>query len=312
MTGVYADTSNMSDTAQIDAADVKTPIDALDTQIAKYRFAGGRLSLSSTLAVPTGDLTDATTLYYHAYKASPTPGIISLWDAAKSGLRIVDFTAATVSLSLSGLTISTLYDVFGYLAAGTLALEAHAWSSSAVGSSSRATALTWQNGLLCKSGDPTRRFLGTLYVGAVNKTDDTVAFRYLANAQNTIPRRLFQSESDASWTYDSGTWRESNAGSNSVYVVVPLDGTVVYASFVQVLGGSSIEASTGIALDSATDEPTYYGYRDASGVQTITTVLTAELGAGLHKLTTCESVSSGTVTFYGDNSEHALQGWVMA
>lgn len=310
--GTYADTSNISDTTQIDAADVKTPLDALDTQLALLTWAGGRLTLSSTQPVPTSDVNASGTVYYLPYGGAAGSGLISLYDSVSAGLKTINFTGSTVSLSVTSLTLSTLYDIFGYLSGSALALEALAWSDSTGGSSSRATALTWQNRLLCKDGDPTRRYLGTIYKASTTTTEDTARSRLVFNAHNQVPRYFTRAETTASWNYGTATWRASNNSitNNRCHVVAGLDGTAISLQFMQTVGGTSRIALVGIAKNGVT--PTTYARHDINGISTVTAQLDDVMTAGYHQYTPCEQSASGTTTFYGSSVNHIISGWVMA
>lgn len=316
MTGVYANTTKIADGSDptvngIDAADVRPAINALDTVLASMRFAGGRLSLSNTLPVPSADVTTTNWLYYLPYAGANGAGLISLWDANKQGIVTVDFTGAAVYYDLSALPAFTVYDVFGYLSGGALVLELSAWASSAVGTATRLTGLTWYNGLLCKDGDPTRRILGTIRTTSAGASDDIAARRNLANAYNQVPRRLRVADSTASWTWNSATYRTSGGdASNLVYFTVCLDGAYLHAHFAQSVGGTTITA--GIALEVDSYFPSYVTRRDGSGIMALTADYDLQQTAGFHFLAPLESAASGTATFYGNGVLHLVEGYIMA
>ena len=103
---------------------------------------GGRLSLSSTLAVPTSDLSAQGTLYYLPF----TDSKIEIY----TGNRWVGYDIGTgISLSLTGLSTATNYDVFAIVSSGSPALSTTAWTNA----TTRATALThaWLYSLLCSN-----------------------------------------------------------------------------------------------------------------------------------------------------------------
>jgi hypothetical protein len=113
-----------------------------------------RLTLVSDTPVMTTAVTAATTLYLTPYKGNSI-GLYS--SGAWSVLQ-----TAQVSLSLSALSANTNYDIFAYNSSGSVAIESLAWSNSNAGTSARATALIYQDGILVKSGDATRRYIGTI------------------------------------------------------------------------------------------------------------------------------------------------------
>lgn len=133
---------------------------------------GGRLTLTSGTPVTTSDVTGATSIYYTPYVSN----VISLWTGAR--WQPIEFSEYT--LALGTLTSGKPYDVFAYLSSGVLALEMLAWTND----TTRATAITIQDGRYCKSGDKTRLYLGTFYTTATTTTEDSQANRYLWNMYN--------------------------------------------------------------------------------------------------------------------------------
>ena len=110
-----------------------------------------RLTLTSGVAVTTGDVVNATTIY-----CTPLNGNkISLYD----GSNWITYSSAEFSLALGALTNNVLYDVFCYANTGVPTLELLAWSNT----KTRATALVLQDGILVKLGATTRKYLGSFY-----------------------------------------------------------------------------------------------------------------------------------------------------
>ena len=114
----------------------------------------GRLSLSSSDPAPTDDQLTKATLYYLPHNGNH----VALWDTSLSRWKLSKIPDAGVSITDSGLTFNTNYDVFAYLTGGALTLELVAWASD----SARATALARQDGVLSKTGALGRRYLGTV------------------------------------------------------------------------------------------------------------------------------------------------------
>ena len=127
---------------------------------------GGRLTLTSGTPVTTSDVTGATSIYYTPYISN----VISLW----TGYRWQPIEFSEYTLALGTLTSGKPYDVFAYLSSGVLALEMLAWTND----TTRATAITIQDGRYCKSGDKTRLYLGTFYTTATTTTEDSENNRY--------------------------------------------------------------------------------------------------------------------------------------
>ena len=167
----------------------------------------GRLTLTSNTPVLTASTTGATTLYYTPY----TGNQISIWDGSKWFLR----TFTQLSLSLSGLPANTNYDVFIYDNAGTLTLEAVAWSNSGAGTSARASAISFLNGVYVKTSD-SRKYLGSFRTTA---TIGETCFQYGAvganparffvfNEYNRVKRNATANVYTGTHSYTTSTWRQ--------------------------------------------------------------------------------------------------------
>lgn len=161
---------------------------------------GGRLTTESGVPVSTSDRTAQSTIYYTPFVHDQ----IVLWD----GTNWRPYTFTETSLALSGLTSGKPYDVFGYVSSGVLTLELLVWTND----TTRATAVTLQDGRYCKSGDKTRLLLGTIYTTGTTTTADSLAARYVWNMYNRVARRCYVANS-TSHTYTTGAWREWNNGS---------------------------------------------------------------------------------------------------
>ena len=109
-----------------------------------------------------------------------TSGTIDLYD----GSKWVSLTSGEVSLALSSLTSGKNYDVFAYDSSGTLTLELHGW----VSNTWRATQLVRQDGIWCKTGALTRRYVGTIRTTGTNTTEDTPEQQFVWNAYNRVFR----------------------------------------------------------------------------------------------------------------------------
>ena len=168
----------------------------------------GRLTLETAVPVSTTDQSAKTTLYFTPFKGNQ----IGLYSGSAWNVR----TFAELSLSLAAYTASKPYDIFAYDNAGTVTLESLVWTNP----TTRATALTLQDGVLVKTGATTRRYIGTIYVNASGgQTDDTAAIRSVFNYYNRVPRQLAKHDSTASWS--TGTsWQSARAqASNAVTVL---------------------------------------------------------------------------------------------
>lgn len=158
-----------------------------------------RLTLTTGVPVPTADVVTSTNLYLTPYQGNK----ISLFNGTSWIVR----ESAEVSLALGGMTANRPYDIFAYDNVGTVTLEILAWASATV----RATALTTQDGVLVKSGDVTRKYLGTAYAVSATQFSDTEYRRLLWNYYNRVNRNLFRQEGAASWNYTNTAIRQANA-----------------------------------------------------------------------------------------------------
>ena len=180
-----------------------------------------RLTLTSNTPVMTSEVLAATTLYLTPYlgnKIALYNG--SAWDVIES---------SEVNISLSTVAADTNYDVFAYNNSGTLTLELLAWSNSGAGTSARATALAYQDGVLVRSGSTTRRYIGTIRGSASGQCqfsfggtslDGTEAKLFVDNYYNKVRVKAFSGSSRTIWTYvasGQGSFRAA-IGSNTMRV----------------------------------------------------------------------------------------------
>ena len=204
---------------------------------------GGRLTLTSGTPVTTSDVTAATSIYYTPYVSN----VISLWTGAR--WQPIEFSEYT--LALGTLTSAKPYDVFAYLSSGALALEMLAWTND----TTRATAITIQDGRYCKSGDKTRLYLGTCYTTATTTTEDSQANRYLWNMYNRAAKA--QASAVGTSHTNQNQSRLWNGGSGTLprcQLVVGLGTeTCVLSATARMNYGSAatINAAIGVLLDGA-------------------------------------------------------------
>lgn len=200
----------------------------------------GRLSLSSTLAVPTSTISGATTLYFHPFRGNR----IALY--YNSAWREYDFSATNISLS--GKTADAVYDVFGYYSGSALALELLAWTNT----TTRATALATDNGVLVKSGDASRRYLGTIAINSTGgQTDDNLTSRLVWNYYNRMPT-LMRRSLLTQWSVGSSVaWRYARSNTNMYvkYVVGVVEDIIDATYQVRCSVGTGTGYGIGIGLD---------------------------------------------------------------
>jgi hypothetical protein len=224
---------------------------------------GGRLTLTSGTPVTTTDVTAATTIYLTPFRG----GYIPLWD----GVRWTQNALSEISLAVPAST-SQMYDLFVYNNAGTLTLEAVAWTND----TTRATALDTQNGVYVKSGDHTHLYVGSFRAtGVSGQTEDSRVKRYLWNYYNRARRQMVATSGTSSWTYTTATWRQANAdaGRQLDFVVGVVEDIARAKVMVGVSNSSgNVNAGVSIGLNSTTTP---------AAVDTVTMSVTAQSGFGM-------------------------------
>lgn len=261
--------------------------------------ADGRLTLTTGVPVTTSDVTGATTVYYTPYIGNQ----IGLY----TGSAWVSYTFSELSLALGTLTSGLPYDVFLDYNGGTPQLAMTAWTND----TTRATALTTQDGVYVKNGDTEQRYLGTFYTTSTTTTEDSLAQRYLWNMYNRINRPMKVVDATASWNYTTLTWRQARATTtNELRFVRGLNEDEVHATLTQnvsntnagvgVYGAIGLDSTTTPATDSTILSATV---PTAGGRQSIINNYHGFPGLGRHRLVWLEqSIATGTTTWDGENS----------
>lgn len=260
-----------------------------------------RLTLETGVAISTTDQTAKTTIYLTPYRGN----VIALYDGSSAweGHALTE-----ISLSLSGFTADTNYDIFVYDNAGTLTLEAVAWTNA----TTRATALSTQNGVWVKSSATTRRYVGTIRTtGSTGQCEDSVAKRFVWNVQHRVHRKLKITDTTNSWTYNSATWRSwNNSTANRVGIVVGLNEEIVQLDFRAIAQNSSNAVfSIGIGLDStSSNSADVFPANSTVQGSSFSAAFIGYVGIGYHYLQLLESGNAlGTTTFYGDGGSSVIQ-----
>lgn len=268
---------------------------------------GGRLTLTTGVPVTTSDVTGATNVYYTPY----VHDTVALWD----GARWVPVTFTEITHALGTVTSGANYDIFGFLSSGALAIEKLIWTND----TTRATAVTLQDGRYCKSGDKTRLYLGTIRSTSTTATEDSGGTttqvggkRFVWNMYNRARRHINVIDTTATWSYINGTCRQANgAAGNKVEYVCGLAGDSLSAAVntTCILKGNASRASkVGVGVDSTTvmsgtinvgytDNTTFTGYFACSANYKAAAIL------GYHYLAWVEVGADGTTsTFLGQES----------
>lgn len=257
-----------------------------------------RLTLTTGLPVTVADVTAATSVFW-------TP---------KTGNRCTIFTAAGAPTTLTSVELSIalpavasqMYDVFVFSNAGVLTLELLAWTND----TTRATAIVLTTtGTYCKSGDLTRRFVGSVRTTTVaGQTEDSAVKRYLSNAYGRVGRALVRQEPAATWTYTLATIRQANANVlNQVDVVACLPELLLALDLVVALANTNapVAAAVMIGEDSliAPVAGQAQGYAQTAVANTLLSLhatLRKTPAVGRHVYSWLEaSVATGTATWTG-------------
>jgi hypothetical protein len=264
-----------------------------------YAACGGRLTLTSGTAVTTSDVTAATSVYFTAYPGSQFCGQIGLYDGS-SGWDVINFTQ--VPLSLAAYTASTPYDIFGYNNSGVLALESTAWTDA----TTRATALTTQDGVYVKTGATTRRYLGTIYVNSSGgQTDKSALKLFVWNYYNRVLSKGYNTNANAH-AYTTAAWRMWNNDASEIieFVIGVAEQPVVVAKRDYCKGDGQL---SGIGYDVTNNVISADYYTLSSGNQYLNQSLSRLHAptAGYHYYSNVQYGSSN-----GNHIEASIEAWI--
>jgi hypothetical protein len=278
--------------------DTDTDLATIDAHLAK--ICEGRLTLADGVAVSTSDLTARTTIYFTPYKGNQ----VALYNGTKWFLH----TLTQISTTPAG-TTNQMYDLF---ITSSATLEQVAWTND----TTRATALTTQNGVYVKSGDATRRYLGSYRTtGSSGQTEDSAAKRYLWNYYNRVVRKLKVVEGTDTWTYTIASWRQANnSTANQVDAVIGVveDVVEIFVSATVGTNNAGVSMRVGIGVDSATvnsADITISVNNDGGGRrQNPFALYRGYPSAGRHYYTWLEwSTAAGVTTWIGDDGDATIQ-----
>jgi len=175
----------------------------------KNHICNGRLSINSDNPLAEGS---SDSLYFVPYNGN----LISLYNG--SSWEIVSFDTTLVKTVFTLYPpqapvdpANTVFDIFAYLNNGSVSFESVNWSTN----TSRINPLNKKDGVYVKSGDNTRRYIGSVmpisYGGypptGGNKFNNTINHRYIYNYYNRIPF-LSKYSLSRTWTCNSNAWRQ--------------------------------------------------------------------------------------------------------
>lgn len=186
----------------------------------------GRLTLESGVAVSSTDQANKVTLYFTPYNGNE----ISLFD----GTNWIRYSFAELSLAVGAYTASKPYDIWAYDNAGSVALASTVWTNG----TTRATALALQDGIYVKTGATGYRYLGTIYIDAGQKCQDTIIKRFVWNYNNQSPRLLSCSQS-VGHNYNGADRKWNNSDTDNLLLFITGLSTVIAP-----IWGAASKAST--------------------------------------------------------------------
>lgn len=264
----------------------------------------GRLTLETGVPVSTTDQSAKTSVFFTPFGCNR----IALYDGTSEwNLR----TFNEITISAVGCTANKPYDVFMFDSAGTVTSEILVWSST----SARATALVLQNGIYVKTGATTRRYVGSFYCNASGgQTDDSLAKRYVFNADNRRPRELRRLETTSSWPYTTNAFHQANGSPlNQVEIMngLPEESMVLTANGIASnsaagAGATTLITAIGEDVTNAVVAGSTTGLVSAVGTneqQQMVAMLNKAPAVGYHFYAWLEfSVVTGTTTWYGAGS----------
>lgn len=250
-----------------------------------------RLTPSSGSAVPTGTVS-STTMYLTQYEGS----ILTLWD----GGQWIPFSFPEISLALGTVTNGTPYDIFATISGGSPTLEQLIWGSS----TARATGLVYQRGALVKSGDATRKYIGTYTPSSTTQCTTSLINRGIWNFQNRVWLPMgVQNTTDNNYT--TATYREFAGTANRFTVTRGLDEDLAFCHARCHIsnnnaGGAGVELGVGLDSTTVNNANQYYSFAATSTQEPGSAQYSDLPGLGVHFLAMLQRSSAvGTTTWYG-------------
>lgn len=258
----------------------------------------GRLTLTSATPITTTDVTAATNVYVTPFKGNR----VALYNT--TSLQWVEHSFSELTLSLSGKAADTNYDVFVYVSGGVVTAELVAWTNA----TTRATALTTQNGVYVKSGATDRLYVGTIRTTTtIGQCEDSVTKRYVWNYYNRLPRSMYKVDTTDSWTYATNTWRsKNNSTANRFEFVVGLVEDLITLRNIAAAAGA-VNSVVAWGIDSTSVASGIITDHNDTGVGQIIGIYEGYPGLGYHYAQALENTSGATSTFYGDAGVSYIQ-----
>jgi hypothetical protein len=269
---------------------------------------GGRVTLTTGVAVTTADVTAATTVYF-------TPDVsdtVELYDGASwNKHQFAEMSQATsdTTKSPAAVAASKNYDVFVWNDAGTLrATRGPAWTSdTARGSGAATSELELFEGRLVNkvaitNGPGVRKgvYVGSIRSDGSSQINDSYALRHCWNAYNRR-RRAGRNNFTADRATASTTYVELNSEIRCAYLVGLDDASILYHSQgSNTLGNSAHACFSAVGFDGTTFQPGSETRNCVSGTNAwggySLSASAIGIGIGSHYATLLGHVSSGGST----------------
>lgn len=283
------------------------------TLVTPKSLCAGRLTLTTALPVTTADVTAATTVYWALYGGNQV--------ALYTGAAWTVVEVAELSIAVPG-TTNTMYDAFVDYNAGTPVLAVTAWTND----TTRATALTKQDGVLVQTGNLDWRYVGSFRTtGVSGQTEDSYLRRLVWNYYHRKKRPLRMAPATDGWEYSTATIRQAEGSTaNQVDGVIGVAEDAVVLQNHMSARSSVIDDQVVISIGQDATNAIATGAFSAlaktavAGVNVSwTATYTAIPAAGYHYWPMLEYANAaGTVTWIGDNGaptivQNGLVGWVL-
>lgn len=274
-------------------------------------IANCRLTLQSGVPIMTTSQSAKTTLYLTPYKGNR----IALW----TGARWKIYTFSELSLDISALAVLSVYDIFLYDNNGTLTIHAVSWTND----TTRATALARQDGVLVKSGDATKRYIGTIRTSFAAQCEFSFGgaglngISAILNVWNYYNRtRVFAAVSDtvSNFTYSAQAYAPfNNSITNRITFVRGVNEDSISArSMTNMLSSSTGAGYLGIGLDSTTASVAQLS--STGGIVNQWGVAAAEYDGmpseGVHYLQLLMYSQGGSINFSGNAPPYFRQSFI--
>lgn len=276
---------------------------ALDNMIAVPGVCDFRVSPHST--DPLGESSSSTAIYIHPYVGNA----IALYDGSRWLYRT---SSSAIVLAVGGLTAGKNHDAFVYWSGSALVGEAVEWTDD----TTRATAITRQNGVPVKSGDATRRYVSTFRTVSDSGTKALCepGKRFVWNLYHRVGYRDptgLSSPTDYTCG-NTGTWRTLNNANYDEFNHQFVNGQAQWrsAEFTALANyGSGSAYAAAIRLDGAAPSGANLGqsYVAGSGVR-FTVKREDVVAAGYHQLTAYENNYGNTQVFLNDYGQFISGG----